>query len=103
MGLEYETRETIESALMFGRRTLEALGTDEDQAYEISQDVRKRDEERLAIQAVDGITAGIEKMRLKPVTPEPLVKPTRESKRLDSANENDPQAGDEDEVTADAN
>jgi CPA2 family monovalent cation:H+ antiporter-2 len=103
MGVEYEIRETFESALMFGRRTLEALGTDEDQAYEISQDVRKRDEERLAIQAVDGITAGIEKMRLKPVTPEPLVKPTRESKRLDSANENDPQAGDEDEVTADAN
>ncbi|MDN5927864.1 MAG: monovalent cation:proton antiporter-2 (CPA2) family protein [Hyphomicrobiales bacterium] len=101
-GVEYEVRETFESALMFGRRSLEALGTAEEQAYEISQDVRKRDEERLAIQAVDGITAGLEKMRLKPVTPEPLVKPTRESKRLDSANENEQQAGDEDEMTADA-
>jgi CPA2 family monovalent cation:H+ antiporter-2 len=89
---------------MFGRRTLEALGTDEDQAYQISQDVRKRDEERLAIQAVEGLTAGIEKMRLKPVTPEPLVKPTRESRRLDSANENEPATEDEAEEdrTADA-
>jgi CPA2 family monovalent cation:H+ antiporter-2 len=101
-GVEYEVRETFESALMFGRKSLEALGTAEEQAYEISQDVRKRDEERLEIQAVEGITAGREKMRLKPVTPEPLVKPTRESKRLDSANENEPQAGDEDEMTADA-
>ncbi|OJU00763.1 MAG: potassium transporter TrkA [Rhizobiales bacterium 65-79] len=104
MGVEYEIRETFESALMFGRRTLEALGTDEDQAYQISQDVRKRDEERLAIQAVEGLTAGIEKMRLKPVTPEPLVKPTRESRRLDSANENEPATEDEAEEdrTADA-
>jgi CPA2 family monovalent cation:H+ antiporter-2 len=57
-GVEYEIRETFESALMFGRRSLEALGADEDQAYEISLDVRKRDEERLAIQAVEGITGG---------------------------------------------
>jgi hypothetical protein len=41
-------------------------------------------------------------MRRTPVTPEPLVKPTRESKRLDNANENEPQTGDEDEMTADA-
>jgi CPA2 family monovalent cation:H+ antiporter-2 len=87
---------------MFGRRSLEALGADEDQAYEISLDVRKRDEERLAIQAVEGITGGLDKMRRTPVTPEPLVKPTRESKRLDNANENEPQTGDEDEMTADA-
>jgi CPA2 family monovalent cation:H+ antiporter-2 len=101
-GVEYELRETFESGLMFGRKTLEALGTDEEQAYEIAQDVRRRDEERLAIQAVEGITAGIEKMRLKPVTPEPLVKPRRESKRLDSANDDRAPIEDEDEKTADA-
>jgi CPA2 family monovalent cation:H+ antiporter-2 len=101
-GVEYEVRETFESALMFGRKSLEALGTAEEQAYEISQDVRKRDEERLEIQAVEGITGGLDKMRRTPVTPEPLVKPTRESKRLDNANENEPPAGDENEVTADA-
>jgi CPA2 family monovalent cation:H+ antiporter-2 len=101
-GVEYEIRETFESALMFGRRSLEALGTDEEQAYEISLDVRKRDEERLAIQAVEGITGGLDKMRRTPVTPEPLVKPTRESKRLDNANENEPQSEDDNEVAADA-
>ncbi len=101
-GVDYELRETFESGLMFGRKALEALGTDEERAYEISQDVRKRDEERLAIQAVEGLSAGFEKMRLKPVTPEPLVKPTRESRRLDSANDDAPPAEDEDEQTADA-
>src|SRR5690606_11717077 len=49
-GVEYEIRETFESALLFGQRSLEALGTDEQIAQAIVDDVRRRDEERLAIQ-----------------------------------------------------
>jgi len=45
--------------------------------------VRHRDEERLAIQAVEGLLAGREKLHTRPVTPEPLIKPKRESERLD--------------------
>jgi monovalent cation:H+ antiporter-2, CPA2 family len=82
-GVDYEIRETFESGLMFGRRTLEALGHDEGQALEIAEDVRRRDEERLAIQATGGIHAGRDKLATQPVTPEPLVKPARESRRLD--------------------
>ncbi|MCR4269027.1 monovalent cation:proton antiporter-2 (CPA2) family protein [Nitratireductor sp. ZSWI3] len=81
--VEYEIRETSESALMFGRSALEAVGIDEEMAREIMEDVRRRDEERLAIQAVEGIYAGNDKMRVRPVTPEPLIKPTREARRLD--------------------
>jgi CPA2 family monovalent cation:H+ antiporter-2 len=82
-GVDYEARETFESGMLFGRKTLEALGTSEDRAAAISEDVRHRDEERLAIQAVEGLLAGREKLHTRPVSPEPLVKPKRESERLD--------------------
>lgn len=85
-GIDYEIRETFESGLMFGRRTLEALGASEASAADIAEDVRRRDEERLAIQAVEGsIYAGRDKMHVRPVAPEPLVRPTRESRRLDQS------------------
>jgi CPA2 family monovalent cation:H+ antiporter-2 len=82
-GVEYELRETFESGLRFGRETLQGLGMDEEIATEILDDVRRRDEERLALQAVEGIQAGRDRYVTKPVTPEPLIKPTREAKRLD--------------------
>ena len=85
--VEYEIRETVESALIFGGRTLQALGTSEESASEIVEDVRRRDEERLAIQSVEGIYAGNDKMRVRPVTPEPLIKPKRESQRIDQDEE----------------
>ena len=81
-GVDYELRETFESGLLFGQKTLEALGMDQETASAIREDVRQRDEERLALQAVDGLQAG--RWLTKPVTPEPLIKPTRESKRLDN-------------------
>ena len=84
--VDYELRETFESGLLFGQKTLEALGLDEDTAAAIREDVRHRDEERLALQAVEGIFAGRDRWLTKPVTPEPLIKPTRESKRLDKEN-----------------
>lgn len=81
-GVEYELRETLESALMFGRRTLESLGTSEERASAIMEDVRRLDEERLAIQSVEGAQAGRDKMHVRPVQPEPLVKPAREARRF---------------------
>jgi CPA2 family monovalent cation:H+ antiporter-2 len=77
-GVDYEARETFESGMLFGRKTLEALGTSEDRALSISEDVRHRDEERLAIQAVEGLLGGLEKLHTRPVSPEPLIKPKRE-------------------------
>jgi len=82
-GVDYELRETFESGLAFGRRALEGLGVEEELSREIMDDVRHRDEERLAIQAVEGIYAGADKLRFRPVKPEPLIKPAHESRRLD--------------------
>lgn len=78
-GVEYEIRETIESALAFGRRTLEGLGMPELDASAIADDIRKRDEERLQLQAVDGIAAGRELILSQPMQPEPLVKPRKDA------------------------
>jgi CPA2 family monovalent cation:H+ antiporter-2 len=75
--VDYELRETLESGLLFGRRTLESLGMSENEAYEIGDDIRQRDEERLQIQAVQGLGAGREKLFNSPVRPEPLIKPKR--------------------------
>ncbi len=78
--VDYELRETFESGLVFGTEALTALGTPEDLAGQIRDDVRKRDAERLRIQAVDGIYAGRHMMHTKPVTPEPLTKPRQEAR-----------------------
>jgi CPA2 family monovalent cation:H+ antiporter-2 len=75
--VEYEVRETFESGLLFGRRTLEGLGVTEDEAYEIGEDIRRRDEERLKLQAQEGILAGRELVHKRPVKPEPLIKPKK--------------------------
>jgi CPA2 family monovalent cation:H+ antiporter-2 len=75
--VEYELRETLESGLLFGKRTLEGLGMSESDAFDIGEDIRRRDEERLQIQAVQGLGAGREMLLNRPVRPEPLIKPKR--------------------------
>lgn len=81
--VEYELRETFESGLLFGRRTLEGLGATEDEAYAIGEDIRRRDEERLRLQAQEGILAGRELMHKRPVKPEPLIKPKKPIQTID--------------------
>lgn len=76
--VEYEIRETLESGLMFGKRTLEAVGLEEATAGDIVDDVRHRDEERLSIQA-----AGLKDPGISLSFPEPLVAPKREGRRID--------------------
>jgi CPA2 family monovalent cation:H+ antiporter-2 len=95
--VDYELRETLESGLLFGRRTLEALGVSETDAYEIGEDIRRRDEQRLVLQVTEGLQAGRDMLFSQPVKPEPLVKPKRPLEAFDE----DPLAGTA-EVTADA-
>ncbi|WP_331373519.1 monovalent cation:proton antiporter-2 (CPA2) family protein [Sinorhizobium chiapasense] len=77
-GVDYELRETFESGLLFGRKTLEALGVGNEDAIAIMDDIRRRDEARLVLQEAEGITAGRDMLHSRPVRPEPLVKPKRE-------------------------
>ncbi|WP_426228941.1 monovalent cation:proton antiporter-2 (CPA2) family protein [Pararhizobium sp. DWP3-4] len=78
-GVDYELRETFESGLVFGRKTLEGLGIADNQAEEIMNDIRRRDEARLVVQEAEGISAGRDMLHFEPVKPEPLIKPRRET------------------------
>ncbi|RZJ16581.1 MAG: potassium transporter [Brevundimonas sp.] len=89
-GVDYHIRETFESALVFGEAVLRDLGFSEDEARETIEDVRRRDEERLALQLSGGITAGRALMRGNMTTPEPqpYIQPRREGRLLnDQASE----------------
>jgi monovalent cation:proton antiporter-2 (CPA2) family protein len=84
---DFVIRETIESALVFGRRTLEAVGVDIDTADTILADVRQRDEKRLAMQfANSDLKAGAHlthKEAVKQaVTPQPLEAPRTRTQAL---------------------
>ncbi|MAZ19211.1 MAG: potassium transporter TrkA [Ahrensia sp.] len=94
-GVDYEMRETFKSGLEFGQRTLEALGSAQDLARAIAEDVEKRDAERLRIQQAEGIFAGGHMLHTRPVTPEPLTKPRREAKVINTATDEEPAAEEE--------
>ncbi len=83
-GVDYQLREVLESALVFGRQVLVDLGVDEAEADEIMLDVRKRDEQRLEMQIAGGLRAGLTLMRgnIATTQPAPLVVPRREGTGL---------------------
>lgn len=78
--VDYQMRETFESALGFGRVTLEGLGLTYDEASLVIDHVRDRDAQRMEIQFTEGIAASLTKVPR--VTPEPLVRPKAKSKAL---------------------
>lgn len=82
--VDFELRETFESALRFGGKALEAIGADEATAEAITEDVRRRDEERLALQALYGGAGDAGATPAHPIAPEPLVRPKRAARRLDT-------------------
>jgi glutathione-regulated potassium-efflux system protein KefB len=83
-GVDYQVRETFESALAFSEQVLLDLGLSDQEARETIEDVRRRDEERLTLQLAGGLQAGRSLMRGNAVTPQPApyVKPRREGKLL---------------------
>ncbi len=70
-GVDYQVRETFESALAFGHAVLTGLGFDEDQASDAITDVRDRDAQRVALEIVGGLPAGRALLRGNMTTPEP--------------------------------
>lgn len=81
--VDYQIRETFESALTFSKNMLTGLGRSDSEADEIVASVRKRDQERLMMQLSDGIQAGRHMLHTEPVRPEPLVEPKKSSEALD--------------------
>jgi glutathione-regulated potassium-efflux system protein KefB len=84
--VDYEIRETYESAIAFGRATLEEIGVDQESINTAIEDVRTRDRDRLALQQAGGIYAGLDKVRPK-VEPTPLTEPKRAARALNPAAE----------------
>ncbi|MFK4821906.1 monovalent cation:proton antiporter-2 (CPA2) family protein [Ochrobactrum quorumnocens] len=58
VGVEYQIRETFESALTLGQKALELMNVEEEERGRVIEDVRRRDAERFALETVDGIYAG---------------------------------------------
>lgn len=86
-GADYQVRETLLSALEFGRDTLVALGVDRDRAAEVQAAVRERDEQRLARQLIEGKVAPADYSGVPRFTPEPLSQPRARSKALSAETE----------------
>lgn len=57
-GVEWQIRETFESALALGEKALELMDADEDERDRVMEDVRRRDGERFAMETAGGIYAG---------------------------------------------
>lgn len=80
--VDFEIRETFESALNFGRVILQDMGNDPEFALEVEETVRKRDQERLEQQKHKGLHARIDVDAPLKVKPEPLLRPSSESTPL---------------------
>ena len=66
--------------MLFGRKTLEAIGIDADRAAIVEDFIRTRDRDRVAIQQAEGIYAGIDLLRQRP-TMTPFSEPQRGARR----------------------
>ncbi|WP_411903345.1 monovalent cation:proton antiporter-2 (CPA2) family protein [Methylorubrum thiocyanatum] len=81
--VDFQLRETVESALGFGRATLESLGLPAEAAARRVEDVRKRDVARLVLQQAGAMPDGSGWLRGTPeLRPEPLTAPKSPSRAL---------------------
>ncbi|OWJ69161.1 monovalent cation:proton antiporter-2 (CPA2) family protein [Inquilinus limosus] len=77
-GVDYQIRETVESAYRMGAEGLRALGFAEVDIEEAAEDIRRRDRERLAEQVQGDAMSGIDRLHIRPV-PEPLSRTSGQS------------------------
>ncbi|MFD1881233.1 monovalent cation:proton antiporter-2 (CPA2) family protein [Paracoccus pacificus] len=71
-GVDYEIRETVESAYLMGAEGLRVLGCSDATVDETLADIRRRDADRLIEQTQGGMMAGRDQLLTNPV-PEPLT------------------------------
>ncbi len=85
--VDFQLRETSESALQFGRATLEGLGLPAEAAAARVEDVRKRDVARLVLQQAGALPEGSGWLRgtaPAELKPEPLTAPQRPARALNA-------------------
>ncbi len=82
-GVDYQIRETVESALALGEASLTGLGFSLEEAAQTAAEVRGRDLERLRLQVLEGsVWAGDAMMFKQGPVPTPLTTPRREAQPL---------------------
>ncbi|WP_313927049.1 monovalent cation:proton antiporter-2 (CPA2) family protein [Pseudoxanthomonas sp.] len=85
-GVDFQIRETFESAVEFGKAALLSVGVSQDDADAIALEIRRRDSERFELEMAGGSLMDGARMMYgntpaKP-TPTPFTKPKREAKAL---------------------
>ncbi len=75
--VDYQIRETFESAMAFSGAALRQLGVGENDIQDVADDVRRRDAERLALQVNGTVQSGQHLMRGNRWVPTPLTKPQK--------------------------
>ncbi|MEW6254592.1 MAG: monovalent cation:proton antiporter-2 (CPA2) family protein [Pseudomonadota bacterium] len=83
-GVDYEMRETLDSAFSFGARTLEALGLEREAVASLVAEVRAKDRARLERQVEEGLYAGLDLMPTRKLEPEPLTQPEKPARPLNA-------------------
>lgn len=82
-GVDYQIRETFESAVNFGAAALVELGVSTDEAERIAEEIRRRDAERFEIEMAGGLRAGAGLMHNNTSPkPTPFTTPKREGQAL---------------------
>ncbi|OOR98364.1 potassium transporter [Haemophilus paracuniculus] len=79
LNVDFQIRETFESALVLSKATLVRLGVDEVEANEVIEQVRALDQERLNEELLHGVSAETTR---KYFTPKPLVQPQQYAEAL---------------------
>jgi glutathione-regulated potassium-efflux system protein KefB len=83
-GVDYQIRETFESAMAFGEAALRELGLAPEEAAEIAADVRRRDAQRFELEIAGGTDAARALLRGNMWKPTPLVPPKRAASEEES-------------------
>jgi glutathione-regulated potassium-efflux system protein KefB len=65
-GVDYQVRETVESAYLMGAEGLRALGFAQAEIDDTAEDIRRRDEERLSEQVQGDVMSGSDRLLLPP-------------------------------------
>ncbi len=81
-GVDYQIRETFESAMAFGEAALKTLGVPDNEAADVAADIRRRDAERFELEMTGGIYAGADLLLGNAPKPRPFVTPKREGRAL---------------------
>jgi glutathione-regulated potassium-efflux system protein KefB len=81
-GVDFQIRETFESAMKFGEEALRRLEVPEEELAEIMQRLRERDAERVSLEIAGGLMAGRVLMQGNVPRPTPFTEPRRAARPL---------------------